>query len=229
MSECSLRHMDTAGMPSMKSNANHTKGRAATLGTKQKIVDAALAIAAEKGFEQATTAEIARKAGVAEGSIYNYFRTKDDLLIHTVSQFAGSFLSALSEAVSHEENPLRKLDRLISFHIHFFTQEGNIFQIIYGKRPGAKVQMERILRVAVAPYAALIEQVITEGIEQGCMVRVNPQIAASLLLGGMQLTLLRRFFDLGTYSPDDAVGEIKRIYFAGLVQKPERKQRRPGK
>jgi len=196
-----------------------SKNKAASASeTKQKIVDATLAIAAEKGFDQATTAEIARKAGVAEGSIYNYFRTKDDLLIHTVTCFAGSYLSALVDALSNEPPGLQKLDRLISFHFHFFTKEGNIFQIIYGKRPGAKVQMARILHVAVAPYASLIAGVISEGIELGRIKKVDPQIAASFLLGGMQLTLLRRYFDPGTFSPEQAVDEIKQIYLEGLLQ-----------
>lgn len=201
-------------MKTVSSKTNNRNLSAAQ--TKQKIVNATLTIAAEKGFDQATTAEIARKAGVSEGSIYNYFRTKDDLLVHTVSEYAGSFISALETVIADEPTPLRKLGRLITFHINFFTQEGNIFQLIYGKRPGAKVQMARILTVAVAPYAALIERIVQEGIELGQMEKVNPQLAASFLLGGMQLTLLRRFFDMASYSVAETVAEIKRIYLNGL-------------
>ena len=90
--------------------------------TRRKIIDAALAIAAEKGFEMATTAEIARHAGVAEGSIYNYFRTKDDLLVQMVGEYAGSFLEALSDTIASEQSPVGKIDRLIRFHIWFFTK-----------------------------------------------------------------------------------------------------------
>jgi TetR/AcrR family fatty acid metabolism transcriptional regulator len=198
---------------------NKKEKRAPALQTKQKIVDATLAIAAEKGFDQATTAEIARAAGVSEGSIYNYFRTKDDLLIHTVSEYAGSFLTAMAQTLSEEQTAVDKLNRLISFHIDFFTQEGNIFQVIHGKQPGAKVQMARIFQVAVAPYATLIEEIIRDGITKGFFKDINPQIAASFVLGGMQLTLLRRFFQMGDYSPRDAIHEIKRIYLEGLLVK----------
>jgi TetR/AcrR family fatty acid metabolism transcriptional regulator len=208
----------------MKSVHRKSKNRSlAAVQTKQKIVNATLTIAAEKGFDQATTAEIARKAGVSEGSIYNYFRTKDDLLIHTVSEYAGSFISALEAAVAAEPTPLQKLEHLVTFHINFFTQEGNIFQIIYGKRPGAKVQMARILTVAVAPYAELIERIIREGVELGQIEKINPQVAASFLLGGMQLTLLRRFFDMASYSAEETIAEIKKIYLSGLSL-----QRNPG-
>lgn len=187
--------------------------------TKQRIVDAALAIAAAKGFEQATTAEIAQQAGVAEGSIYNYFRTKDDLLIHMVGQYASSFLRLLEDEIGAEQEALKKLERLISFHIRFFTQEGNIFQVIFGKAPGTRVRMARIIRVAIMPYVGMLERIIGDGIRQGQIRKVNPQVAASFLLGGMQLALLRRFFDLADYSPENAVEHIQEIYLHGLAAK----------
>jgi AcrR family transcriptional regulator len=53
---------------------------------KQQILEAALAVFSEKGFAQATTAEIARSAGVAEGTIYNYFKSKRELLIAVIRE-----------------------------------------------------------------------------------------------------------------------------------------------
>ncbi|RJP69125.1 MAG: TetR/AcrR family transcriptional regulator [Candidatus Abyssobacteria bacterium SURF_17] len=204
-------------MKTLPKRRRRTKG--STVETKQRIVDAALAIAAAKGFEQATTAEIAQQAGVAEGSIYNYFRTKDDLLIHMVGQYASSFLRQLEDEVGEEQDALKKLERLISFHIRFFTQEGNIFQVIYGKTPGTRVRMARIIRVAIVPYVSILEGIIGEGIRQGKIRKLNPQVAASFLLGGMQLALLRRFFDLADYSPDDAIEHIREVYLHGLAAK----------
>ena len=54
---------------------------------EQQILDAALAIFSKKGFAEATTAEIARTAGVAEGTIYNYFQSKRELLVAVVKKF----------------------------------------------------------------------------------------------------------------------------------------------
>ncbi|MBI5116881.1 TetR/AcrR family transcriptional regulator [Candidatus Poribacteria bacterium] len=201
----------------MKSRSNTRKtARQSPADTKRRIVDAAFAIAATKGFEHATTAEIAKRASVAEGSIYNHFRTKDDLLIYMVGEYSRAVLGGLSDAVAGESDPLRKIENLIAFHIRFFTQEGNIFQVIYGKRPGAKVQMARIIRVAIGPYVSLIEGIIREGIARGKFRNVNPRIAASVLLGGMQLTILQRFFNLADYGPDEAIEQIRNVYLGGL-------------
>jgi len=193
------------------------RARSSASETRQKIVEATFAIAAEKGFEQATTAEIARRAGVSEGSIYNHFRTKDDLLIHMVREYAGSFLEALSGEVAAQKDPLQRLDRLIEFHVRFFTREGNIFQVIFGKTPGTRLQWARIIQVVVGPYVELLDEIIREGIEQGVFKPVDSQVAGSLLLGGMQLTILRHFFGLGAYGPDEAIEEIKKIYLGGIV------------
>ncbi len=51
---------------------------------RQQILDAALSVFSEKGFDTATTAEIARTAGVAEGTIYNYFKSKRELFIAAI-------------------------------------------------------------------------------------------------------------------------------------------------
>jgi AcrR family transcriptional regulator len=55
---------------------------------RNQILDAAAAVFAEKGFHRATTKDIAGRAGIAEGTIYNYFDSKDDLLIGMMSRLA---------------------------------------------------------------------------------------------------------------------------------------------
>jgi len=54
--------------------------------TKQAILAAALALFAEKGFYRATTKEVSRQAGVAEGTLFNYFKTKEDLALYFFEQ-----------------------------------------------------------------------------------------------------------------------------------------------
>jgi AcrR family transcriptional regulator len=53
---------------------------------KQQILDAALAVFSEKGFAAATTAEIAQAAGIAEGTIYNYFKSKRELFVAVIRE-----------------------------------------------------------------------------------------------------------------------------------------------
>jgi hypothetical protein len=89
--------------------------------------------------------------------------------------------------------------------------------VIFGKTPGTRLQWARIIQVVVGPYVGLIDEIIREGVRQDVFKNINPQVAGSLLLGGMQLTILRHFFGLGAYGPDEAIEEIKQIYLGGIV------------
>jgi TetR/AcrR family fatty acid metabolism transcriptional regulator len=205
-----------------KRTEKRKRRRASPEETKRRIIDATFAIAAQKGFEQTTTAEIARRARVAEGSIYNHFHTKDDLLIHMVSEYAGSYLTQLLTQIEAEKGALRKLERLIKLHIGFFTQEGSIFEVIFGKTMGTRVQMARVIHIAVDPYVRLIESIVRDGVAEGVFRDVNPQVAAPLLLGGMQLTIMRRFFKLADYGVEEAAEEIHRVYLSGLLNQDKK-------
>src|SRR2546428_8876258 len=64
---------------------------------RTQILAAAALVFARKGFDRATVTEIARAAGLAEGSIYNYFRSKEELLVHIPRQLAQPVLATLLE------------------------------------------------------------------------------------------------------------------------------------
>ncbi|HUX51108.1 MAG TPA: TetR/AcrR family transcriptional regulator [Spirochaetia bacterium] len=88
-------------------NANEWKERR-TDELKELILQAAASVFNQKGFERTTTREIARKAAISEGTIYNYFPTKRDLLMSLVRNFAQSARDAFKEQLSrpdaHEAN-----------------------------------------------------------------------------------------------------------------------------
>ena len=80
-------------------NVNDWKGRR-TDELKELILQAAASVFNQKGFERTTTREIAKKAEISEGTIYNYFPTKRDLLLSLVRNFAQSARDAFKEHIS---------------------------------------------------------------------------------------------------------------------------------
>jgi AcrR family transcriptional regulator len=78
-------------------------------GTRKRIIDAARAVMLNKGLVRATTKEIARAAGVSEGTIYNYFASKEDLFLCTLTQLRSGFVTlmrGLHERVGTETVPV---------------------------------------------------------------------------------------------------------------------------
>lgn len=86
---------------------------------RERITEAAVAVFAEKGFHSARVSDIARKAGVADGTIYNYFKNKEDLLLSIFEEKMDVLLVGLAEALSGIDDPE---ERIRLFARHHFAQ-----------------------------------------------------------------------------------------------------------
>ena len=78
---------------------------------REKIIEAATRVFAEKGFYQAKISEIARLASVADGTIYLYFGNKDELLFHVFEVTLETFLDRARAAVERSNNPSEQLEQ----------------------------------------------------------------------------------------------------------------------
>src|SRR3981081_2376837 len=83
--------------------------RAALSDNRARILDAAIKVFAERGFHTATVAEIARAAGVADGTIYLYFKGKDDLLLRLFDEKMTELLADAKAALAREHTAPDKL------------------------------------------------------------------------------------------------------------------------
>src|SRR3954453_21268055 len=84
---------------------------------RARIMDAAVKVFAERGFHTATVAEIARSAGVADGTIYLYFKGKDDLLLRLFDEKMTALLAEAREELEREKSAPDKLQRFIQLHL----------------------------------------------------------------------------------------------------------------
>src|SRR5436853_6561303 len=90
--------------------------RSATSDKRTRIMDAAIKVFAERGFFTATVAEIARAAGVADGTIYLYFKSKDDLLLRLFDEKMTELLAEARSALEQGGPASVRLKRFIQLH-----------------------------------------------------------------------------------------------------------------
>src|SRR5438477_10149566 len=84
---------------------------------RERILEAAVRVFAEKGFYNAKVSEVARVAGVADGTIYLYFKSKDDLLISLFEDRMEEVNRNVRAALDAGGTPLEKLRRLMLLHL----------------------------------------------------------------------------------------------------------------
>ncbi len=152
----------------------------------QAIIDAAVKIIAEYGYHSAQVAKIAREAGVADGTIYLYFKNKEDVLISLFRNKMGHFTARARENIKDVKDPFEMLARLI--HIHFSKLQGDrhlasVVQIqLRQSDPSIRKGISEIIR----DYYNFIEKIVRCGIEDGSFRRdMDPKVARKVIFGSL--------------------------------------------
>jgi TetR/AcrR family fatty acid metabolism transcriptional regulator len=128
-----------------------------------QILEAAVKVFARQGFHQSTVAQIAKEAGVADGTIYLYFKNKDDILVQFFSFRAKQVFESFREEVDRAQNSLDKLRNLIHRHLAEFQRD----------RDGAIVyqvethQNSRLAEAQIKEMSKMYRDLISEIVEQG--------------------------------------------------------------
>jgi TetR/AcrR family transcriptional regulator, fatty acid metabolism regulator protein len=133
-----------------------------------QIVDAAVIAIAENGYHQAQVSKIAKQAGVADGTIYLYFKNKEDILVSVFREKMAIFMDNLRPVL--EEGQMSSEDKL-------FRMIDNHFRVLYSDRHLAIVtqlelrQSNKDLRLKIngvlKDYLAMLDRILQEGIDRG--------------------------------------------------------------
>lgn len=169
---------------------------------RERILDAAVRVFAGKSFYTATVAEIAREAGVADGTIYLYFKSKDDLLISLFEQRMGELNEQMTAELGRHESALDQLKAFIRFHLKEVEDRPELAEVLVVElRQSAKL-MKEYKAQAFGSYLDLLSGILERGladrtIRAGVDVKsvrraifgALDEVALSWLLGGRRFPL----------------------------------------
>ena len=137
----------------------------------QRILDAACKVFAQMGFHQSTISMIAKEAGVADGTIYLYFKNKNDILVQFHEHKTRQVFDRFREAVAKADTAVEKLRNLIYTHLDEFQKDPNMAMVyqaeVYKQRPHTKASVKEMSTM----YREIISEVIDRGQEEGSMRR----------------------------------------------------------
>lgn len=171
---------------------------------KDAILEAALDLFVEKGVCAATTREIARKAGTAEGNLYRHFPSKDHLARHLFGECAGRFRKRLIDEVGRVEGPREKLTALVRAIFGFAKDETSAFSFILLSHH-REFDTGPIRNPQPLPKDVFVD-VIRSGIDAGVFRDIDPTLATSWVVGMAQRTVT--FSQLGRITlPFDEIAE----------------------
>src|SRR5215510_2145117 len=152
----------------------------------QQIVDAAIRVFARNGYYNSRVSDIAREAGIASGTIYLYFRTKDEILVTLFREKMARWVALVRQEIAPERGAEAKIRKLVS--LHFTVLEGNpdLAEVVQVElRQGHKF-FRGASAHEVSAYFELIASVLEEGVAEG-LIRgdVPVKLATKMLFGAM--------------------------------------------
>lgn len=153
---------------------------------RDAILRAAIDVFAERGYFNAQVADVARAAGVAAGTVYLYFKNKDDLLVSIFERSMREGLTSGRAAVANLQDPRERLLRLARAHLARLGHDRNLAIVFQVELRQSTKFMERFSATLLRDYLGLIREAIADGQREGLFRSdVKATVAAKMLFGAL--------------------------------------------
>lgn len=160
---------------------------------RRDILEAAARVFIEKGFHGAVMADIAGEAGVATGTLYNFFPSKEELYFTLIEEKADEFLLYLQMEVNRVPSAIEKITHLIQAECAFFEANRAFFRIYISTRSGFEWTVREDLGERIhdkyALYLDWVAGIIEAGIQEGALRDMDPKEMAQALVGMLNASI----------------------------------------
>jgi len=202
------------------------RGRNASDGTRggdkyRRILDAAIAVIAEKGFHNSRVSDIADRADVADGTVYLYFKSKEQILMAGLDSGFEAFYRRAKEELASTTDARAKLRILARLHLRLLNQNRNMAIVLQTElRQSAKFLAEFSQR-ELKGYFDLIREIIREGQAAGSIRKEVPdKIAAACLFGALDELVTSWVLSTRDYDLAASADPVIDLLLGGMEARP---------
>lgn len=184
----------------------------------EQIIEAAVKVFAKKGFYNAKISEIAREANVADGTIYLYFKNKDDILISLFEERMGSLIRRMQEELAKVDHPLDKIRVFVATHLLRLREDKHLAEVLQIELRQSSKFMRRYVPVKFLQYLDLIGEIIEEGKSKGCIQpHIIPAIAKRAIFGALdEMSLYWVLAKKPKYTLEQCIQQMSEFFIEGL-------------
>jgi TetR/AcrR family transcriptional regulator, fatty acid metabolism regulator protein len=133
----------------------------------KQIIDAAVIAIAENGYHQAQVSKIAKQAGVADGTIYLYFKNKEDILISVFQEKMGVFVDNLQVIIKNESSSSEKLAQMIENHFQVLAKDHHLATVTQLELRQSNKEIRLKINAILKEYLTLLDQILIDGMLSG--------------------------------------------------------------
>ena len=170
----------------------------------QQIIEAAVKVIAENGYHASQVSKIAKAAGVADGTIYLYFRNKEDILVSVFEEKMGQFIEKIAKATSEQADSNTKLKTLIQMHFQQLEDNHHLAVVTQLELRQSNYSLRLQINKVLKPYLNIIDGIIEEGIDKKVYRDdINTALLRQMIFGTLDevvtnWVMKERKYELGT-------------------------------
>ncbi len=180
---------------------------------RKRILDSAIRVFARKNYQAATTAEIAKEAGVSEALIYQHFKSKKELFIASIEETSSFFIENLKQILKrYSSDPVEGFRSVYRFYYNYLKRDPTLAKmslmiIAEADDPEIKEALRTYLQKAVSILAKAIRNAQNKGL---IVSTFNPEAMAWLLVGNYNLLALLKLIDaLDTFDEESVIRMVE--------------------
>lgn len=204
----------------MRRRSNNLEVKAATSDKRETILRAAIRVFAQNGFFNSKVSDIAKEAGVADGTVYLYFKNKDDILRSIFDQAMALFIDEARKKIELLSDPEEKLRRLANLHLEKLGSDRDLAIVFQVELRGSTKFMEEFSNTAFAEYLNIIKETFVEGQQKGVFRKdLNPTVCAKILFGALDEMVTNWILSKKNYSLAPMAEIVISVFFNGVLKK----------
>jgi TetR/AcrR family fatty acid metabolism transcriptional regulator len=183
----------------------------------QQIIDAAVRVFARTGYYNSRVSDIAREAGIASGTIYLYFKTKEEILVTLFREKMAEWVTLVRREVARETDPVAKIRRIIALHFTMIERNPDLAEVVQVELRQGQKFFRGASAHEVSAYFGVITDVLEEGIAAGRIRKDLPvKIATKMLFGAMDQLATSWVLGKRAYRLSEAAEPVATIFLKGV-------------
>lgn len=188
----------------------------------ERILKAAVKIFAKHGFHASKISQIAKEAGVADGTIYLYFKNKDDILINLFEKKIDSAIDEFHVALAGIQDPVEKLRAFIISYVEYMDKHQALAEVISVELRQSHKFMKEYVPVKFAEFLKILSMIIREGKDLGVFRKeIEPGIVKRAVFGSLdELILYWVLAPHPKYTPAQIGENLATLFVEGLKARP---------
>ncbi|WP_101844546.1 TetR/AcrR family transcriptional regulator [Halobacillus sp. Marseille-P3879] len=185
----------------------------------RQIIDAAVVVIAENGYHSSQVSKIARQAGVADGTIYLYFKNKEDILVSLFQDKMGQFIEKIELETTSRQSAEEKLLSLVETHFKQLAADHHLAIVTQLELRQSNKELRQKINNVLKRYLAVIDHIVDEGIQENLFRdNLNRRLVRQLIFGMMDEAVTNWVMKDQKYNLEEQAKDVHSLIVYGLAE-----------